>query len=244
MAGFVDMFIEPILWFIVAGIIFALGIWFSVKVKQAEPEARPVLSGIMVFLLGWGIVRFIETIRRYYVGSYYDIVDSNFAISGPSLFLRLIYVCLSWGAVAYFYAIVEHKIFEKKSLFILAGSAIAEATLNVILYLIAPNPAYAAFLEALLLWIFIFFIIAVLFPVILFAVFAARKFGDRVLPWVLLSIGVFLFVLGIAGDNPEAYTLTVHLPVLFIHYFTPAFVLSGAILMSIGIYLVYGRTED
>ena len=67
MSGFVDLFVEPILWFIVSGIILVLGIWFSVKVKQAEPEARPVLSGIMVFLLGWGIVRFIETIRRYYV---------------------------------------------------------------------------------------------------------------------------------------------------------------------------------
>jgi len=198
----------------------------------------------MVFLLGWGIVRFIETIRRYYVGSYYDIPDANFAITGPSLFLRLIYVCLSWGSVAYFYAVVEYKIFEKKSFFILAGSAITEATINIILFLIAPYAAGTAIFEFLLLLLFVFFIIAVLFPVILFAIFAARKFGDRVLPWVLLSVGVFLFVLGIAGDNPEAYTLMVHLPVLFIHYFTPVFVLTGAIMMSIGVYLVYGRTDE
>ena len=244
MAGFVDMLIEPILWFTVAAIIFITGIFFIYKVVKAEDEAKPVLSGIMVFLLGWGIVRFIETIRRYYVGSYYDIVEGNWAIGGPSLVLRLIYVCLSWGCVAYFYAVVENKIFEKKSLYILALSAVTEATLNVILYLIAPIPAFAGILDILLIFIYIFFFIAVLFPVFLFAYFAIRKYGDKILPWALLSIGIFLFVLGVAGDNPEAYEITKYLHVYFIHYGTPIFVLTGAILMSIGVYLLYGRTED
>ena len=198
MTGFVDLLIEPILWFIVAIITLDLGFFFIHKVIQAEKEAKPVLSGIMIYLFGYGISRLIETIRRYYIGSYYDIVDNNFSITGLNLILRLTYVILSWTTIAYFYLRVEGKIFEGKSFYILTFSSIMEGVLNVILYFVAFVPFFAMIYDFLLLLIYIFFFIAALFPIFMFSYFAVKRYGEKVVPWTLLAIGIFLFVLGVA----------------------------------------------
>ncbi|MHA1893471.1 MAG: hypothetical protein ACTSX4_03105, partial [Candidatus Helarchaeota archaeon] len=63
-------------------------------------------------------------------------------------------------------------------------------------------------------------------------------------PWTLLAIGIFLFVLGVAGDNPEAIEITKYLPLWLIHYGTPVFVIVGVSFLSIGMYFLYGRIED
>jgi hypothetical protein len=137
MNGFVDPVIEPILWFSASAIFFFLGLYFLQKLIKSGKESRFFFSGLTVFFFGWGIARLLETIRRYYVGSYYDIIEDvisgNFTISGLNLILRLAYVIISWGAVVYFYIVTETIFLNKKSYYIFSISTVVQLIINTLI---------------------------------------------------------------------------------------------------------------
>ncbi|MFX1451601.1 MAG: hypothetical protein ACFFCM_12200 [Promethearchaeota archaeon] len=227
--GFVDLTIEPILWFIVSAIFFMQGIYFMNKFLKSEKEAQPFFGGVMIFMYGWGFSRLLETIRRYYVGYYYDIIDMNYNITGSSLILRLLYVTVSYAAIACFFYVTENKIFDKKTHSIFTISTIFQIVLSDLIYFNIPT---------LIPVIILFFIIGI-FPICIFFGFAISKFGEKRIPWVLLGIGMTLFVLGVAGDNPEAYEIVKGLGTALIHYGTPLFVISGSIIITIAFLDLY-----
>jgi len=230
--GFVDNTIEPILWFICSAIFLLLGMFFLNKLIKSEKEARPFFAGVMIFFVGWSVARILETVRRYYVGYYYDIVDSNFHIYGVNLVLRLSYIIISYASVASLFYTLEDKIFNKRSYFILTIATIFEIVVGVLVYFNLPT---------LILTIIFFFIVG-LFPIILFFYFGITNFVDKGRSWFILSLGLLLFVLGVAGDNPEGYNITKYIDPLVIHYGTPILAIIGMILIGTALIRVYRET--
>ncbi|MHA1144462.1 MAG: hypothetical protein ACTSRW_06980 [Candidatus Helarchaeota archaeon] len=241
MVFFVDPITEPILWNIAALIFLFLGGFFFYKLIKSDKEARPFFSGIMVFLIGWGIVRIIDTIRRYYVGSYYDLLLSNYRLYGLNYILRVVAVGLSWIVIGFFYFMIENSLLEKKSYFTMTYASAMEGTMIVLLLTIAPGVSAQYVLQLILIIVIIFFFIAGFFPAVLFATFAIKKHADRRLPWLLLSLGAALFVFGVAGDNPESMSITIYLSEIFIHYGTPLLAITGSVLMSMGVLQLYSK---
>jgi len=227
--GFVDPVVEPILWFICSAIFILLGIFFLRKLIKGSKEARLFFAGVMIFFIGWAVARLLETIRRYYVGYYYDIVDSNFHIFGLNLILRLLYVFISYTGVACLFYALENKIFDKKSYYILTIATIFEIVVSILVYF---N------INTLILTI-VFFLIVGLFPIGLFFYFGITDFLENGRSWYILSLGLFFFVLGIAGDNPEAYQIVKYLNIYFIHYGTPIFAIIGMCLIGYALISTY-----
>ncbi|MHA1301902.1 MAG: hypothetical protein ACTSO9_21000 [Candidatus Helarchaeota archaeon] len=186
----------------------------------------------MIFFVGWSVARILETVRRYYVGYYYDIVDSNFHIYGVNLVLRLSYIIISYASVASLFYTLEDKIFNKRSYFILTIATIFEIVVGVLVYFNLPT---------LILTIIFFFIVG-LFPIILFFYFGITNFVDKGRSWFILSLGLLLFVLGVAGDNPEGYNITKYIDPLVIHYGTPILAIIGMILIGTALVRVYRET--
>ncbi|MHA1252189.1 MAG: hypothetical protein ACTSRP_19545 [Candidatus Helarchaeota archaeon] len=233
MNGFVDLIIEPILWFITSGIFYTLGLYFLNKLIKSPRESKLFFSGLTIFFLGWGTARLIETIRRYYVGNYYDIIEcvisGNFTISGLNLILRLAYIIISWSAVVYFYFVTETIFLNKKSLYIFSIATIVQEILSVLIY----------FNIDVLILLIIFFLIVAVVPIIMFAALGIKKFSGQRGVWFILSLGLLFFVLGVAGDNPEPYMITQYINIYVIHYGTPIFVIIGMILIAIGVVSIY-----
>lgn len=232
LTGFVDIILEPILWFFTSGIFLILGTFFLYKLIKSEKAARSFFAGIMIFLYGWGIARIAETIRRYYVGYYYDIVDNNFHIFDLDLILRLFYIIFSYTSIACLYYTLENKIFDRRSYFILTISTIFQIIVSTLVYFNISS-------IFLYLTIILFFVIG-LFPIVLFFYFGMIRFVDKRNPWFLLSFGLLLFVAGVALDNPEGYDLVKNLlPSLIIHYGTPILVIIGMLIISAALIYIY-----
>lgn len=232
MNGFVDLSLEPPLWFITSGIFFFLGIFFLIKFIKAEKEAKFFFSGLTIFMFLWSVARLFETIRRYYVGSYYDIFP-DFNITGLNLILRLLYIVISWAGVAYFFFVVETKIAEKKSYYILTIVTCIQIFVSCFTYLIVPLR------DILNTATIILFLAITISACVIFFYMGFRSIGIKKSPWLMLSIGLFLFVLGIAGDNPEAQGIVTLIWAPIVHYGMPILVISGMLLMSIAAMYLY-----
>jgi len=235
MNGFVDPIIEPILWFITSSIFYILGIYFLIKLIKGSKESRLFFSGLTVFFIGWSTARLIETIRRYYVGNYYDIIEcvisGNFTISGINLILRLSYIIISWSVIVYFYFVAETIFLNKKSYYIFSISTIIQEILSVLIY----------FNYDVMILLIIFFLIVAIIPIIVFVILGIKKYSGLSGVWFILSLGLLCFVLGVAGDNPEPYLITQYINVYLIHYGTPLLVIIGMLLIAFGMVSIYEK---
>jgi len=235
-ARFYDPVYEPILWLFVSIAFTIISLYFIYKYIRIEKEAKPFFKGLIAFSVLFTIARTIETYRRYYyVGDYYDIVDSNFTISGLNLILRLLYYIVAWTGISIFYFIFEQQIMDKKTKYLITICSILEGSFSCSLYFTANA-----------LWNFI--IVAILFfgvafvPIILFiylitkSIYLSKKCG-----WIFNTIGFIFFILGVMGDLPESYEIVKYLPGEFVHYFNPIAQILGVIFLGIGFSLIYKK---
>ncbi|HUX98237.1 MAG TPA: hypothetical protein VMV49_01670 [Candidatus Deferrimicrobium sp.] len=241
--GFVDLVIEPPLWFIVSAIFAIITIYFINKYKKIGAEARPFILGLVLFIGSFTIARTIETIRRYYIGSYYDIIDSNFTLIGANLILRLCYYIIAWAGITIFYFVFEKHIMkkgmQKNTRYILTFCSAAEGFFSCLLY-------FTAAAAWVLYCVIILFFIVVFFPIIFFLYLVKMAISrEQKIAWVIVSLGFLLALLGVMGDLPEASLIVTQyfgvpfLPPAFIHYGTPILQAVGATLLGIGFATIY-----
>ena len=231
---FLDPVGEPILWFLVVIIFGIIAIYFISKYRKMEKGSRSFILGIVFFTAFFMISRTIETIRRYFgIGSYYDIIDSNFSITGLNLVLRLLFYVTLWAGIGILYFVFEKYVMIKRTKYLLT-----------IFSIIAGVTSCAIYLTAMEYWIFLVnatcFFIAGLFPIALFAYcsYTAINKSQRI-AWIVLIIGFIFLLLGVLGDTPEAFMVTENLPQIFVHYFTPLAQAVGAIVMAYGLSTIY-----
>ncbi|MHA1650602.1 MAG: hypothetical protein ACTSYB_10455 [Candidatus Helarchaeota archaeon] len=238
-----DYITEPILWLIAAFLFFQLGIYFFNKYRKSEQEARAFFSGTVVFFFSYALIRTIEVIRRYFiVGYYYDIEDfwyNGGTLTDVSLYLRLAFLLISWAGIAYFYFRIEGTILERKTFYILTFASILKFIINPLLYF----PTTFDF-NTFSLINAILFIITGFFPTVLFGVFAFRNYVEKRKSWILLTIGLFCYIIGETGSNPEAYMITANMNQLIVHYGSPLMVILSAILMSIALKGLYEENTE
>ena len=236
--GFIDPVVEPILWLIVSVTLAGIAIYFFLLYRKVDEEAKPFILGLSLFLLTFCIARTIETIRRFWYGSYDEIVAANFTLTGLDLTLRMLYYVVSWSGISIFYYVLEkHTLkqgFRKNTRYILVISSIAEAVFTISLY-------FTSAASWIVLFVTIFFLIAAFFPVILFLYIikiAPQRNQKKI--WLIICIGFIFFLLGVMGDLPESYLVVTqyigapYLPPMLIHYGTPILQATGVIFMGFG----------
>ena len=234
-----DYITEPILWFIAVGVFFLLGVFFFKRYWKSETEARAFFSGTSVFMFAYVIFRTIEIIRRYFVtGDYYDIekwwYQGGPAITDSSLYLRLAFLVVSWIGIAYFYFRIESTILKKKTYYILTIASLLKLIVNPLLFF--PDALPFATIEIINT---ILFILAGFFPVCLFAFYAVRNYVDKRKIWAILSLGMFSYIIGEVGSNPEGYMITGGLNQAFVAYGSPLMVILGGILLYLALRRLY-----
>ncbi len=241
--GFVDLMLEPPLWFLVSGIFAIITFYFINKYRKIGEEARPFILGIIIFVGCFTIARTIETIRRYWIGSYYDIIDSHFSITGLNLVLRLSYYLIAWAAITIFYFMFEKHIMKKgmniNTRYILSICSAAEGTFSCILY-------FTAAAQWVLYCVSILFFVIVFFPIIFFLYLSkmAPMKGQKI-AWIIVTIGFILVLLGVIADLPETFlVVTQYMGASFfspelIHYGTPILQALGAFFLTIGFARIY-----
>ncbi len=242
MNGFVDPVMEPILWFITSGVFIGILIYFIVQYFKINPEAKPFILGWILFNGGYLVARTIETIRRYYIGSYYDILDSGFQITGLNLALRLSYYIIAWTAITIFYFVLEKYIMKesmkKNTRYALTIFSALEGTFSAMLYFTAA----AAW--NLLVVAGLFFVVA-FFPIFFFIYLAKNTITrEQRYAWIIIMVGFLLFILGVMADLPEtALVLSQYagtaLPVWLVHYGAPIHQMVGGALVGTGFAIIY-----
>lgn len=240
--------IEPPLWFMVSGILAIITIYFInkyIKFGKINKEARPFILGIAVFIGSYIIARTIETIRRYWIGSYYDIITATppFTITGLNLILRLSYYIISWTSITFFYYMFEQHVMKKgmkkNTHYVLTIFSAAEGIFSCLLY-------FTAAAAWVMYGVICFFFVIVFFPIIFFLYLSkmAPTKGQQI-GWIFVTIGFILVLLGIMLDLPESYWVVTHymgspfFPPELIHYGTPILQAAGAILLGIAFANIY-----
>ncbi|NVM53308.1 MAG: hypothetical protein HWN66_06355 [Candidatus Helarchaeota archaeon] len=234
-----DYITEPILWFIAVVVFFLLGVFFFIRYRKSETEARAFFSGTTVFMLSYVSYRTIEIIRRYFVtGDYYDIekwwYQGGPAITDNSLYLRLAFLFISWIGIAYFYFRIESTILQKKTFYVLTIASLLKLVLNPLMYF--PDTFPFSTIEIVNT---ILFILAGFFPICLFAFYAIRDYVDKGKIWAVLSLGMLAFIIGEVGSNPEAYMITGGMNRVFVAYGSPLMVILGGILLYLALRRLY-----
>ncbi|NVM27990.1 MAG: hypothetical protein HWN65_04025 [Candidatus Helarchaeota archaeon] len=233
-----DLLVEPVLWLIASGSGAILAALFIKKYFKIGEEAKPFILGIGMFALFFTIARTIETIRRYFgIGSYYDIIDTNFGITGLNLGFRFTYYIISYTGIAIFYFVFERNVIKtglkKNTRYILTIFSLAEIFFTCMLYFTG------AAVWAMTGVIVLFFVIAFV-PIYFFLYLAKTALSrEQKIAWLIVTVGFVLFVLGVMGDLPEAYMITQYIPAEFIHYGTPLLQAGGSILMGSGFAIIY-----
>ncbi len=199
-----------------------------------EKEAKPFILGLLTFLVSYTIARTIETIRRYFIiGDYYDIVDSNFSITGLNLWLRLCYYIFAWTGITIFFYVFESYILNNKTRFMITICSALEGIFSCMLYFTAN-----AFWNFIIVSI-LFFGVA-LVPLLFFINLAVKSmYKYQRIAWILIIIGFIFYLLGVMADLPEAYVFVQNLPGEFLHYFNPIAQSIGIILMGSGFIILY-----
>lgn len=241
--GFVDIPLEPILWFIASGIFAVIAIYFINKYTKINEEAKPFILGWILFVGAFTIARTIETVRRYYIGSYYDILEQNFTLTDPvNLALRLSYYIIAWSAITIFYFVLEKYIMKegmkKNTKYILTVFSALEGLFSITLYFTAAAAWNLIVVAGL------FFVVA-FFPLFLFIYIAKNSITrNQKIAWIIILIGFILFILGVMADLPETALVLnqysgVALPLELVHYGTPILQASGGILVGTGFAIIY-----
>ncbi|MHA1129826.1 MAG: hypothetical protein ACTSQQ_03365 [Candidatus Helarchaeota archaeon] len=242
MNGFVDPIIEPLLWFITSAVFLCILIYFIKKYFKINPEAKPFILGWILFIGGFTIARTIETIRRYYIGSYYDIIDSGFQINGLNLWLRLSYYIIAWSAITIFYFVLEKYIMKegmkKNTRYVLTIFSALEGLFSATLYFTAAT------IWNLLIVASFFFIVA-FFPIFFFIYLAKNAITkEQRYAWIFITVGFLLFILGVMADLPETSLVLSQyagstLPILLVHYGTPLLQMGGGVLVGTSFAIIY-----
>ncbi len=240
-----DLLWEPILWFI-ASIVFAcMAIYFIYKYFKINEEAKPFILGWIMFIGAFTIARTIETVRRYFIGSYYDILDEGFQITGLNLILRLSYYIIAWSAITLLFFLLEKYIMKegmkKNTHYILTIFAALEGIFSVCLYF------SAAAVWNLLIVTGLFFIIA-FFPLFFFVYLAKNAITkSQRIAWVVILVGFFFFLIGVMFDLPETSLvllqyggIDIHAELwMIVHYGTPLLQAVGGTLVGTGFAIIY-----
>jgi len=244
--------VEPVLWFIASGVFTCIAIYFIIKYFKIGEEAKPFILGWILFVGAFTIARTIETIRRYYVGSYFDIFNPfspsspiPFTITGLNLILRLLYYIVAWSAITIFFFILEKYIMkagmQKNTRYILTLFSALEGSFSVVLYFTAAAP------WNLLIVASIFFVIAFC-PVIFFIYFAKHAITrSQRIAWLVIMVGFLLFLIGVMFDLPETALalyqnagINIHLEFgELIRYGTPILQAVGGTLVGVGFATIY-----
>lgn len=227
------LFGEVVLWCAASLILWIVAVFFIYKSTKIDKEARPFIYGIAIFTMSFGIARMIETIRKYSIGSYYDVIESGFNITGVNLWLRIAYYIIAWAGITVLYYSFEKYVMNKKTKYILTIFSILEAILASALYFTSRNS-----------WIFLFavlnFLVIGLFPIALFLYLSYKSlYKSTRIAWIIITIGFIFFALGMMGDLPEAWFFIYKLDQYIIRYFTPLAQIAGVILMAIGFSTIY-----
>ncbi|MHA1129379.1 MAG: hypothetical protein ACTSQI_07880 [Candidatus Helarchaeota archaeon] len=236
--------IEPILWFIAVGLFFLLGVFFFRRYLRAEEEGRAFFNGTMVFFFSYVIFRTIEIIRRYFmIANFYDIEEWWYGptynpISDVSLSLRLAFLIVSWIGIAYFYFRIESTILQRKTYYILTIASLLKLIVNPLMYFPEIIP-----IQPMELINMILFIIAGFFPVFLFGFYALRNLLEKRGAFSLLTIGMFCYIIGEVGSNPEAWTITRGMNPAIVHYGSPIMVILGGLLLYLALKQLYRIAE-
>ncbi len=245
MNGFVDPVMEPILWFIVSAVFALIAIYFIYKYTKISQEAKPFILGWILFIGAFTVARTIETVRRYYIGSYYDIIEQNFTLIDPlNLVLRLLYYIIAWSAITIFYFVLEKYIMKggmkKNTRYILTVFSALEGIFSVLLYFTAAAAWNLLIVSGL------FFVVA-FFPLFLFVYITINSITrEQKIAWVVILIGFLLFLLGVMADLPETALVLeqyggIILPVDLVHYGTPILQVAGGILVGTGFAIIYRK---
>ena len=224
---------ELFLWYLVVIMCILLMCIFLNHYRKQEGPSRPFFMGLSVFMIGYGIARLIENIRRYFIGSYDDIYDNwliGYQITGINLTLRFLYYFIAWSMIAFMYFNIERFIF-KKTKYLLTICSLAEGALSISIYF---------YFNIIIYWasVFNFFIVGYFIPLMFLNLARKTPSGAIRNGCILIAIGMMLFVTGVMIDLPEtAYFL--HLlnqvrPELIIRLGAPIILMSGLILFSLG----------
>jgi len=206
---------------------------FLIQYKRRESLQRPFFLGLSIFMLGYGIARLIENIRRYSIGSYNDILDAwktGTQIVGLNFWLRILYYAIAWAMIAMFYYNIEKNIF-KKNKFLLTICALVEGVLSITIYF---------YFNDIVFWasVFNFFIVGFFIPILFLNLAMKTPSGSIRNGCILISIGMLLFVLGVMIDLPESsyfmYLLGQEVPEDLIRITTPIILIMGLLSFSIG----------
>ncbi|MHA1651322.1 MAG: hypothetical protein ACTSYB_14110 [Candidatus Helarchaeota archaeon] len=227
---FLDPIGEPILWFLVSIIFGIISVYFILKFRKMEKGTRSFISGIIFFSTAFMVSRTIENIRRYCgIGGYYDLFD----ITGLNLALRLAYYTILWAGIAMLYFVFEKYVMNQKTKYILTIFSIITCIFSWAQYLTQG----AAFIFPM--YVACFFIVA-LFPIPLFAYCSKTSINkSQQIAWITMIIGFVFLLLGVLGDSPEAFFITLNLDQPFVHYFTPIAEAAGAIVMAYSLSTIY-----
>ena len=245
MNEFVDLVMEPILWFMASAVFGLIAIYFIYKHTKIGEEAKPFILGWILFIGAFTVARTIETVRRYYIGSYYDIIEQNFTLINPlNLVLRLSYYIIAWSAITIFYFVLEKYIMKqgmkKNTRYILTIFSALEGIFSVLLYFTAAAAWNLIIVSGL------FFVVA-FFPLFLFIYIAMNSITrEQKIAWIVIMIGFLLFLAGVMLDLPETALVLeqyggITLPVELVHYGTPLLQVAGGVLVGTGFAVIYRK---
>ncbi|MHA1148884.1 MAG: hypothetical protein ACTSR8_11660 [Promethearchaeota archaeon] len=233
---------EVNLWYFVVIFAYCMMVVFYMKNKKNSDNSSPFLLGIALFSMVYATARFIENIRRYFIGTYNDVFEywkSGRQITGLNFYLRLSYYVIAWIGIALFYLKVEKNIIGTKRHF-LTYFAILEGFLSILNYFILN-------LTLFILTVFFYYVAATFPSVILLYLGLKAPKGIIKKGLMLASFGLILFVTGVALDLPEtsyfSYVFALAQSEIFMRLLSPLLVLVGIALFLLGFNYISG-TEN
>lgn len=231
--------LEIVLWVIVVIVIYQLGYYFLKRYREGPVESKPFNFGMCLFMFAFATARLIENMRGYYIAfeyslGYYDVVLTNFQITGINLVMRLSYYIIAWFGLAVISYIIEKNILSELGYNVrhyFTILAIIAGTLSILLYF---N----------MVWIFPAMIIAVFMyfgsTIGFFFFFGLRSEAKLRNSFLCVAIGFLFCVIGIFASLPESYYVIGDFIMsieVFAHLGAPFVLISGLIIVSKGFQL-------
>jgi len=201
--------LEPILFWIAVALGYMVVFILLDHYRKTEAGKQFAL-GLVFFSSMFTIARTIENIRKFSIAEHrMDIVygwigyEDYVSISGINLYLRVAYYVFSWISIAAFYYLSEKYVFQKKTKFILASSAIFEGTVSVALYFTEGSTQIVFQILAT-----IGFFVCGIAPIVLYLLMAKISTGVLRQSSLIVALGLAFFVLGVMTELPEGSFIT------------------------------------
>ena len=230
--------VELVLWFSGAVLCFLIAFWFYFQYKNLEFLSKPLFFGVSVFWITFGLARLFENIRRYFIGTYNDVLNAWIAgnqITGVNFWLRFLYYLITWIGIAVMYWQLEKYVFINNKYF-LTYCSIIEGTVSIINYF---------WFNLVTFWICVYLYFVAAYFASFFFVNLARKTPSGPIRngCLLISLGQTLFAFSVMIDLPETgfflYSLGINSPEILIRFTSPITLISGAIFFILGFKTVY-----